>query len=202
MNNKGNYTNWGDWPDVSWTEFPGLDKSKVIHSISRENIIPKKIDRIGSLSGNNFGMIPESGIPYTIDERAICYIENPLAHHRYTFDSTYYFDCIDSIKDKDVDGLNRIIDKMNLSNGEGSILHVDKDDLIDWNLQYKKFQNNKLLKTMCAEKGLDSTYGLMGKAAPWYDESISNILAKGGAGQENTPVSGEILEQLGILKEE
>ncbi|HEX9062318.1 MAG TPA: hypothetical protein VF941_19275 [Clostridia bacterium] len=201
LSSKSNYTDWGNWPDVNWPEFPGLDKTKPIHAITKGNSIPESIDRIGSLTGNNFGIIPESGVPCTMDERAICYIENPSAYHSYSFDSTHYFDCIDCIKNKDIDGLNKIIDEINLSNGDNKILHVDADDLVDWNLQYKKFQNNKLLRDMCDVKGLDSTYGLMGNAAPWYDESMSKILASGGAGQINTPVSGNVLKQLGILKE-
>ncbi|WP_186328905.1 hypothetical protein [Bacillus sp. X1(2014)] len=56
------------------------------------------------------------------------------------------------------------------------------------------------MKTMCEENGIDATYGVMGKAAPWYDESMNTILANGGAGQINTPVSGYALKQLGILK--
>ena len=129
-------------------------------------------------------------MPYTMDERAICYIENPEAYNSYKFDSTYYFHCIDCIKNKDVDGLNKVINKINLNNGNNSILHVDTNDLIDWNLQFKKFENNELLMELCNENGLDSTYGLMGNAAPWYNEDIDNILANGGAEQINTPVSG------------
>ncbi|PTY77161.1 hypothetical protein B5V89_15590, partial [Heyndrickxia sporothermodurans] len=202
LTHNSDYTNWGDWPPVNWPEFPGLDKTQSIISISKENTIPEKLDRIGSLYGNNFATIPESGIKHTMDERAICYIDNPAAYHKYTFESTYYFDCIDCIKNKDVDGLNKIIDEMNFKNKDSHIERIDENDMIDWNLQYNKFQNNSLLKALCEEKGLDSTYGLLGKAAPWYDEGKNNLLANGGAGQLNTPVSGNVLKYLRILREE
>lgn len=201
LTSESNYTDWGNWPPVNWPEFPGLDKTKPIFSVSKEHPIPENIDRIGSPYGNNFAVIPENGMPLNMDERAICYIDNPSAYHTYLFDSTHYFDAIDCIRNKDVDSLNKIIDEINLNNEYGEILHVDKNDLIAWNLEYNKFQNNQLLKTMCEEKGIDATYGVMGKAAPWYDESMSTILANGGAGQINTPVSGYVLKQLGILKE-
>ncbi|NRD80988.1 hypothetical protein HPT25_27070 [Bacillus sp. BRMEA1] len=125
LSHNSDYTNWGDWPPVNWPEFPGLDKTQSIISISKENPIPEKLDRIGSLYGNNFATIPENGIKHTMDERAICYIDNPEAYHKYTFESTHYIDCIDCIKNKDVDGLNKIIDEMNFKNIDSHIEHID-----------------------------------------------------------------------------
>ncbi len=67
-----------------------------------------------------------------------------------------------------------------------------------WNLDYLQFQADSQLKELCLEKGIDSTYGVMGKAAPWYSKN-GEILTNGGAKQINTPVLGSLI-RLGILK--
>ncbi len=196
------YSNWGKWPDVDWPSFPGLDPAKEVLGVSRENnvLIPQKLDRIGSLGGNNFGVMPEDGYVFTQDERSICYIDNPYAYNKYSyFDNEHYFDCIDCIKNNDSDALNKVIDDINLKNGT-SIEHVDSDIIERWNASYMKFQNDPQLKELCANKNVDSTYGVIGKAAPWKSAD-GEIITSGGAGQLNTPVSGQILKDLGILKE-
>ena len=43
-------------------------------------------------------------------------------------------------------------------------------------------------------RNIDATYGLKGTAASWGDMS-------GGAGQIVTPFGGDVLEKIGILKE-
>jgi len=59
---------------------------------------------------------------------------------------------------------------------------------------------NKFLKTQKDEEmGTNSKYGLIGTAEEWYVEGT--FIAKGGAGQLNTPVSGEMLRRFGVLKE-
>ena len=43
-----------------------------------------------------------------------------------------------------------------------------------WNLDYLEFQEDPQLIELCEEKGVNSTYGVMGKAAPWYAKDGSH----------------------------
>ena len=165
--------------------------------VSSENL-KENLDRIGSLSGSNFGVMPEDGHIYTQSERSIAYIDNPEAYHQYTLDTENYFKCIDCIKNNDYKAMNSLIDELNAKNGT-NIEHISERCMKDYSLEYLAFQNDEQLKKLCSSKGVDSTYGVMGKAAEWKTAS-GEIICVGGAEQLNTPISGQILYDLGILK--
>lgn len=194
---NADYSNWGEWPTINWPNFPGLDSTKEVLGVSSENL-KENLDRIGSLSGSNFGVMPEDGHIYTQSERSIAYIDNPEAYHQYTLDTENYFKCIDCIKDNDYKAMNRLIDELNAKNGT-NIEHISEGIMEHYNASYEKFQNNSQLKELCEKRGIDSTYGVMGKAAAWEDAN-GEIICVGGAEQLNTPISGQILYDLGILK--
>lgn len=192
------YTNWGEWPTVTWPPFPGLDHDKEVTGVTKDNL-PSSLDRIGYVGGKNFGIIPEDGYKYTQNERAIPYIENKEAYNQYTLDTNNYFEAIDCIKSSDCDGMNSLIDNINKEKGL-SIAHISETEMESYNQDYMDFQNNKELKALCADKNVDSTYGVFGSAAPWNTESGEKI-CDGGAAQLNTPISGATLKGLGILED-
>ena len=194
---NADYSNWGEWPTINWPDFPGLDSTKEVLGVSSENL-KENLDRIGSLSGSNFGVMPEDGHIYTQSERSIAYIDNPEAYHQYTLDTENYFKCIDCIKNNDYKAMNSLIDELNAKNGT-NIEHISERCMKDYSLEYLAFQNDEQLKKLCSSKGVDSTYGVMGKAAEWKTAS-GEIICVGGAEQLNTPISGQILYDLGILK--
>ncbi|MBT2730754.1 hypothetical protein J7E63_28495 [Bacillus sp. ISL-75] len=197
--NNPDYSNWGQWPDVNWPDFPGLDKTKEVLGLSSENLMPEHLDRIGSPYGKNFGAVLDNWKIYSMDERSICYIDNEYAYNDYPyFNNEHYFDCIDCIKNNDANSLNKVIDDINKKNGT-NIEYIDEDIMEAWNLDYLQFQADPQLQKLCLEKGIDSTYGVMGEAAPWYGKN-GEIITNGGAKQINTPVSGIALIRLGILK--
>ena len=133
-----------------------------------------------------------------MNERSICYIDNEFAYNDYSyFDNEHYFDVIDSIKNNDSVALNKVIDNINAKEGM-NIEYIDEDIMQSWNLDYLNLGTSQLIK-LCEEKGVNSTYGVIGDAAPWYDKN-GDIITNGGAKQVNTPVSGAVLLQLGILK--
>lgn len=200
-----NYTNWGEWPDTDWPNFPGLDKGTAIGVFNEETgeiLIPTDLDRIGSPYGNNLGVV-EEGHHSTQNERSICYIENEFARNSYQFINIYYKDTIDAIKDFNIDQpevsvnkINSIIDQLNELNGTDN-RHVTENTIANWYSQYKSFQSKPELINLCNEGGIDSTYGVMGKAAPWITNGEE--ITRGGAGQINTPINVKALEDIGIL---
>lgn len=193
------YSNWGEWPIINWPDSPGLDKTKDVIGLSRENLMPEHLDRIGSPYGKNFGAVLDNGRIFSMDERSICYIENPFAYNDYKyFDNEHYFDAIDSIMNNDPNALNKVIDSINAKKGT-NIKYVDEDVMETWHMDYLEFQNDPLLMKLCEDKGVSSTYGLLGEAAPWYDKN-GGLITSGGAVQINIPVKGITLLQLGILK--
>ena len=104
-----------------------------------------------------------------MNERSICYIDNEFAYNDYSyFDNEHYFDVIDCIKNNDVDALNKVIDDINKKN-ETNLGHISENKINLWNKDYKAFQKDAQLIALCNEKGIDTTYGVMGKAAPWYE---------------------------------
>ncbi|MDO6654489.1 hypothetical protein [Anaerobacillus sp. 1_MG-2023] len=50
-----------------------------------------------------------------------------------------------------------------------------------------------------AVRNVDTTYGLKGTAAPWRTSSTGEKLMDGGAEQIVTPLSGEVLEDIGVI---
>lgn len=199
-------SNWGDWPDIDWPDFPGLNKDtakSVYNEVTGKIEIPNDLDRLGSPYGNNLGVV-ENGYNCTQNERSICYIENEYARNAYKFDGTHYKDVIDAIKDFDmsnpeesINKINSIIDIQNKIN-VASLGKVDAADIVLWKDDYIKFQNNPNLIELCKEKGIDSTYGVMGEAEKWVVNG--ELITSGGAGQINTPVSVKTLENIGLIK--
>lgn len=182
---------WGLWPPIAWPKRMGLAKGQ--REISRTNPVPLKLDRIGSLGGTNFGVMPEDGHIYSQDERAIAYLENPNAYHQYEFDNKHYFDYIDIISDEtqsDRKKLNEMIAKNNPPGIEISELEFK---------HMRESIQHFLDKQKEEDMGTESKYGLIGTAAEWEVNGVH--IAKGGADQLNTPISGEMLMKMGVLKE-
>ena len=166
-----------DWPPKL-----GFDES-TIKPITRTDSLFDTWDRYGYMGGSNFADVPSTG-RYTYSERAIPYVENEAAYHTGTFNNVTYFDKIDAIKNGDIDGLNALL------HNEG-ISRWDLDDFEELCDSYDSFisKANKELGD-----SVDATYGIKGQAAEWGDMT-------GGAGQIVTPFGGNVLEKIGILKE-
>lgn len=172
-----------DWPDrMGFTES--------IQPVNRTNTLPDEWDRIGGMGGENFTTLPSDGIPFSYDDRAIPYLENPSARHTGAFNNDVYFDAIDAIRDRDLSKLNEIV----TNNGMPEISAVNFDDML---AAYSDFQNRALNSV----GNVDATYGLKGHAAPWKSSTTGEILLKGGAEQIVTPLSGSQLIDLGVLKQ-
>jgi hypothetical protein len=172
-----------DWPDMM-----GFEEGS-IQTISRNNPLPERWDRIGGKGGVNFTTLPDNGgPPYTYNQRAIPYLENPEARHVGNFDNESYFEAIDAIKSGNLEGLNRIA----IANGKEPFSEVGLDTLKgDYNYHQGNLKN--------AVRNVDTTYGLKGTAAPWRTSSTGEKLMDGGAEQIVTPLSGEILEDIGVI---
>ena len=166
-----------DWPPKL-----GFDES-TIKPITRTDSLFDTWDRYGYMGGSNFADVPSTG-RYTYSERAIPYVENEAAYHTGTFNDVTYFDKIDAIKNGDIDGLNALL------HNEG-ISRWDLDDFEELCDSYDSFisKANKELGD-----SVDATYGIKGQAEEWGDMT-------GGAGQIVTPFGGNVLEKIGILKE-
>ena len=163
-----------DWPTDLGFDMP--------EPITREKPLPDQWDRYGFMGGVNFADIPSAG-KYTYSERAIPYIENEEAYHFGDFNNETYFEKIDAIRDNDIEKLNNIL------RNEGKE-EIENDYFRGLRRKYIKF----IAETKNKMNGIDSTYGLQGKAKKW------GALA-GGAKQFVTPFDGNTLRQLGILIE-
>ena len=166
-----------DWPPKL-----GFDES-TIKPMTRTDGLPDTWDRYGYMGGSNFADVPSTG-KYTYSERAIPYVENEAAYHTGTFNNVTYFDKIDAIKNGDIDTFNALL------HNEG-ISRWDLDDFEELCDSYDLFisKANKELGD-----SVDATYGIKGQAAEWGDMT-------GGAGQIVSPFGGDVLEKIGILKE-
>lgn len=173
--------------NVDWPSKMGFVEDS-IQPINRNNPLPEQWDRIGGINGENFTTFPDNRIPYTYNERAIPYIENPSARHVGTFNNESYFDAIDAIRNGKIDELNNII----LSNGKKPISNVEF-------LDFKAHYNNFIENSSHVIGNVDATYGLKGSAAPWRSSSTGDVLMEGGAEQIVTPVSAKMLEKIGII---
>ncbi|WP_102706847.1 hypothetical protein [Terribacillus saccharophilus] len=172
-----------DWPDrMGFTDN--------IQPVNRTNKLPDEWDRIGGMGGENFTTLPSDGIPFSYDDRAIPYLENPSARHTGSFNNDVYFDAIDAISERDLTKLNEIV----TNNGMPGISAVNFDDMV---AAYSDFQSRALNSL----GNVDATYGLKGHAAPWENSTTGEILLKGGAEQIVTPLSGSQLIDLGVLKQ-
>ena len=166
-----------DWPPKL-----GFDES-TIKPITRTDGLPDTWDRYGYMGGSDFADVPSTG-KYTYSERAIPYVENEAAYHTGTFNDVTYFDKIDAIKNGDIDTFNALL------HNEG-ISRWGLDDFEELCDSYDSFisKANKELGD-----SVDATYGIKGQAEEWGDMT-------GGAGQIVTPFGGDVLEKIGILKE-
>lgn len=146
------------------------------------NLDKETWDRYGGFGGKNFADVPKTG-KYTYNQRSIPYEYNPEAYHMGTFNNKTYFDKIDAIRDNDIEKLNQILTKEDVAN-------INADDFEKIRNDYEKYIQNVQdeLPEMAAP------YGLSGEAAQMMD-------LEGGANQFMTPLKGDFLEQLGILKE-
>lgn len=172
---------------IDWPPKMGFIEDS-IQPINRNNPLPEQWDRIGGKGGENFTTLPDKGNPYSYDQRAIPYLENPFARHTGNFDNEIYFNAIDAIRSNDLIELNEIIG----ANGKKAIDQMDFDRLT---AQYKQFQKNINMNI----GNVDATYGLKGVAAPWLNSKTGEVLMKGGAEQIVTPINGLALENLGII---
>ncbi len=189
-------TAWGDWAPIKWPDRMGLDEGQ--SEISRKNPVPVKLDRIGSPWGSNFGVMRDDGYVYDQNDRAIAYIDNDNAYHQYEFVNTHYYDYIDIISDdsqKTPDKLNEMIQRNTPMNAEETLEPITQDEFDAMKKSIKKFVETQEVERM----GTHSKYGLIGTAAEWNVEGT--YVAKGGAGQLNTPIGGKMLMKLGVLKE-
>lgn len=162
-----------------WPEKEGFVQA---HSITRKNPLPEIWDRYGRMNGSNFADVPKNG-KYNYSQRAIPYYDNPEAYHIGRFNNKTYFDKIDAIRDNDIKKLNEILKQENVKT-------IDVNEFAEMKKGYQGFIS-KIGEEM---PNVDATYGLRGKAAPMGD-------MEGGANQFLTPLSGSILEKLGILTE-
>ncbi len=144
----------------------------------------------GGMGGENFTILPENGVPYSYDQRAIPYIENPSARYAGNFDNELYFDVIDAIRNNDLQDLNQLL----IAKGKHPISTVE---FVRFSSSYIDFQNNVLESI----GKIDGTYDLKGIAAPWQNSATGNVLLNGGAEQMVTPLRGEMLKIIGVLTE-
>lgn len=172
---------------VDWPKKMGF-ADETISSINRANPLPNQWDRVGGRYGENFTTLPDNGVPFTYDQRAIPYVENPSARHIGSFNNDSYFDSIDAIKGDNLEALNNIV----TGNGKSPITAGEFDDL---KAHYSEFIDNAATEI----SGIDATYGLKGNAAPWVSSSTSEVLMSGGAEQIVTPLNADMLEMLGII---
>lgn len=187
-------TAWGKWAPIDWPTRMGLDVGQ--SEISRSNPVPVKLDRIGSPGGSNFGVMRDDGYIYDQNDRAIAYIKNDNAYHQYEFVNTHYFDYIDVISDDTQTTPDRLNEMLERNTPRGvKVEAITQKEFDDMKNGIARFQQTQVDEKM----GTNSKYGLIGKAAEWNVEDT--FIAKGGAGQLNTPIGGSMLIKLGVLKE-
>jgi predicted ribonuclease toxin of YeeF-YezG toxin-antitoxin module len=171
-----------DWPD----KMGFVEES--IQPIDRNSPLPERWDRVGGKGGENFTTLPHNGIPYTYDQRAIPYIENPAARHVGNFNNESYFKSIDAVKSGNLEELNRIV----VANGRTAI---SDSEFADFKAYYDDFQD-RVQKVI---GNTDTTYGVKGTAASWTSSATGEKLMNGGAEQIVTPLNGEMLEIIGVI---
>jgi hypothetical protein len=159
-----------------------------IQAVNRNNPLPEQWDRIGGKGGENFTTMPDNGVPFTYNERAIPYLENPSARHVGTFNNDSYFDAIDAIKGGNLEELNKVV----VANGQNPISNAE---FKEFRAHYSTFQERVKQEI----RNVDATYGLKGFAASWKNSASGEVLMNGGAEQIVTPLNGEMLEMFGII---
>lgn len=166
------------YPVYYWPEKFGFKEAK---AISRENMLPETWDRYGGFRGKNFADVPKTG-KYDYNQRALPYAKNEAAYHTGIFNNKTYFDKIDAIRDNDIEKLNQILAKED-------VVNINAEDFEKIRNDYEKYIQN--VQDELPE--MDAPYGLSGEAAQMMD-------LEGGANQFMTPLKGNFLKQLGILK--
>jgi len=183
-------------PIYDWPKYLGFVLSSIKPIMRGKLNLPRLWSRVGSLHGNSFSDIPEDGASYTNNQRAIPDIENPEAEHQGTSrQDEYYFDVIDAIASRDLDGLNKLLN----ANGLESISDVEMDLLFNDYIDYIR-GTEEIFKGVKERVGrdIDVKYGLFGYAAPWIKDG--EVLLNGGATQYTLPLSIQQLIELGVLK--
>lgn len=150
--------------------------------------LPKEWVRVGDLRGKNFTVQKPDGTFYTNNETAIPYIHNPQAVNTGRFINRNYFKKIDAIKNNDLKALNALLQKQ-------GIPVIGKNE---FNQIYARY--NKYLSTIPSTITADPTYGIIGTVAEWVDETTGLRYLDGGAPQIVTPLSGDDLKSLGIIR--
>jgi hypothetical protein len=173
---------------VDWPPKMGFAEDS-IKSITRNNPLPNKWDRDGSIRGENFTVIPNNRLTYSYSEKAIPYLQNASAHHIGTFNNSIYYDVIDAIKDNNISNINKMMSNL----GKNELTQTELDIIRD---QYNYFQNR--VKNEIGN--INADYGLKGYAAAWKNSSGETLLT-GGAEQIVTPLKGDILKRLGVIGE-
>ncbi len=167
----------------SWADERGFAKG--YQPIDRNNApMAAQLDRVGSLDGANFSIVPEGRGPYSNSERGVPYLENPAAYHKGSIDVNYYYDALDAIADKDLNRLNQLL-------GERGMNEMQEAEFKRLLNQYD-YYNNNVLSDLHLEHG-SARYGITGYAKPWGK-------LVGGAPQYTTPLTGTVMKNLGIIK--
>lgn len=157
----------------------GLFQKKMAFLIC--NLDKETWDRYGGFRGKNFADVPKTG-KYDYNQRALPYAKNEAAYHTGIFNNKTYFDKIDAIRDNDIEKLNQILAKED-------VVNINAEDFEKIRNDYEKYIQN--VQDELPE--MDAPYGLSGEAAQMMD-------LEGGANQFMTPLKGNFLKQLGILK--
>jgi len=123
-------------------------------AINKNSPLPEKWDRVGGKGGENFTTLPDTNIPYTYDQRAIPYLENPSARHIVVFNNEYYFAAIDVIKYGNLEGLNQTV----VANEKTPISEIDFDR---FKASYDDYQDRMKI----VFESIDTTYGMKETAA-------------------------------------
>jgi len=183
-------------PIYDWPKYWGFVLSSIKPLRRGKLNLPRLWSRIGSMHGNSFSDIPENGVSYTNSQRSLPDIENPEAEHRGTSrQDEYYFDVIDAIAARDLDGLNKLLNM----NGLESISDVEMDLLFNDYTDYIR-GTEEIFKGVKerVDRDMNVKYGLFGIAAPWIKDG--EVLLSGGATQYTLPLSIQQLIELGVLK--
>lgn len=218
--NNGDYEDWGKYPSVDWPNNMGLNMNKDVFPISESNLVPQSLDRYGSIRGTNFSVFHGTH-RYGFKYRAIPYIPNEEAYHTYCyFDNENYRKFLDILyRHKDVPSaeisdseLKEMTDEINekivgniKKTKKYSVETVTDDEAKAMLVQYQNYLKNadEVLKTYREKHGkdIDTKYGFIGRAAPWYNEKGTVKYYPGGAEQINIAVSGHTLYKLSIIRE-
>ncbi|MCR4677314.1 MAG: pilus assembly protein [Lachnospiraceae bacterium] len=172
----------------NWPENEGFAPG--FHGISVADL-PKDWDRYGDLSGKNFSSIDGSE-PYTWDQRALPYKENPNSYHHGTMDGDFYCELIDSLVDpgRTEADFNAVIEKYTGKPATGT----EYDTMVQ---QYMNYLDN--VKKNYYPLPDDYKYGLVGRVQPAFEsEGTTGEMAT----QYTIPFTVNTLIETGVIKED